>query len=117
MPRMTPDRQRPAASWLRSDDTARWAAAMVRCQCPEPRYCAEDERCRYDGACFRRQRPDRTTDERLDALEARVAALERATAERTRTIKRVRCDTRWTPGVRGGGAPVAGRTVRYDRHG
>ena len=71
---MTPERLgTPRESWLRSEDSRRFAEAMVRCQ-GAGTFCWADGFCHYEGACFRR--PSRTIEERVAMLEERVKALE-----------------------------------------
>lgn len=62
------------ASWLSSDDPARFADAMMKCRHPGG-YCAADGRCHLAGDCFRPPRGD-VLDERLKRIEARLARLE-----------------------------------------
>lgn len=44
--------KRPKESWLTSEDSDEWAAAMVACQGGAPWECSEAGECRAGGDCF-----------------------------------------------------------------
>lgn len=43
--------------WLRSDDHELFAAAMMRCEHPDPSFCSSSGSCNLDGRCFESNRP------------------------------------------------------------
>ena len=47
---------RPRESWLGSDDSERFAAAMMKCEHGDPSFCSQDEACNRGGECFRSER-------------------------------------------------------------